>query len=96
MSIMIDGGLGLNQDKQLFGARVVSKTLDYLINSGGSMMGPAPFDKQTFGAAVVSGTLDTMNAGNSMQERMSQSFGFQKSVLSSALNPVGALTDKIG
>lgn len=95
MTMTIDGGLGLSQDRQLFGAQVVSKTLDYMNNYGGSSS-PAPFDKETFGAAVVSKTLDYMNAGGSGMDRSSQSYDFQKSVLSSAYNPVGAITSKIG
>ncbi|GAB7022600.1 hypothetical protein [Salidesulfovibrio brasiliensis] len=95
MSMMIDGGLGLSQDKQLFGAQVVSKTLDYMNNYGGAASA-APFDKQTFGAAVVSKTLDYMNSGGTGMDRSSQSYDFQKSVLSAAYNPVGAITNKIG
>lgn len=69
------------EDRQLFGAQVVTKTLDYMNNQGGSGNSLAPVDKASFGAAVVAKTLDYMNSGNSHDNGMAQSYDFQKSVL---------------
>jgi len=77
---------------QIIGGEVISKTLDYMNNLGASQ--PAPFDKQTFGAAVVSKTLDYMNSNQNSWGRSSgfnADYDFQKSVLSAAYNPVGAV-----
>lgn len=82
-------------DKQIFGAQVVSKTLDYMNNSSGG--GFAPVDKQTFGAAVVSKTLDYMNSGSmggaGSAGGMSQTYNFSKDVLGAYTSGIGALAD---
>ncbi|GAB6178005.1 hypothetical protein JCM16814_28960 [Desulfobaculum senezii] len=70
--------------RQTFGAQVVSKTLDYMNQSGSSSPNPlAPVDKTTFGAQVVTKTLDFMNAkpfgGGSNSD-----YDFQKDVLQAA------------
>ena len=79
---MTIGGLGSSSafDQQTFGAAVVSKTFDYMNNSGGSSL--APVDKQTFGASLVTKTLNNMNPGASYDKSgMSQSYQFQTDVL---------------
>ncbi len=79
----ISGGVGstsTGMDQQLFNAQLVTKTLDYMNSSGSS---PAPVDKTSFEGALVSKTLDYMNpGGGSDKTGMSQSYNFQKDVLS--------------
>ncbi|MBN2139415.1 MAG: hypothetical protein JW718_00280 [Desulfovibrionaceae bacterium] len=79
-AISSSGGLASAMSRQTFGAAVVSKTLDYMNDAGGSSL--APVDKQTFGASVVSKTLDYMNT--SPAKGSSQSYDFQTSVLGGA------------
>lgn len=75
------GSLGMSLDQQTFGAQVVSKTLDYMNNSGSS---PVPTDQASFDGALVSKTLDYMNAGGGADKSgMAQSYNFQKDVLGS-------------
>jgi hypothetical protein len=81
---MAIGGLGGSSpfDQETFGAAVVSKTLDYMNNSGnGSSF--APVDKASAEGALVSKTLDYMNSGASAGDKtgMAQSYDFQTSVL---------------
>ncbi|NCD26303.1 MAG: hypothetical protein EOL86_12035 [Deltaproteobacteria bacterium] len=52
------------------------------------------WDRRTFGAAVVSTTLDYMNR-NENQNRMNNSYDFQKSVLGAAYTGKGTLADTI-
>jgi hypothetical protein len=80
-------------DKQTFGAAVVTKTLDYMNGQSSSGMDAAPVDKQTFGAAVVTKTLDYMNSGEGHDSGMAQSYDFQKSVLGSHADAIGALAN---
>lgn len=81
---MAIGGFGGSSpfDQQTFGAAVVSKTMDYMNNSGGGS-GFAPVDKASTGGALVSKTLDYMNSGSSSGDStgMAQSYDFQTSVL---------------
>ncbi|KAB1440281.1 hypothetical protein [Pseudodesulfovibrio senegalensis] len=73
--------LGNAMDQQTFGAQVVTKTLDYMNNSGSS---PAPVDKASAEGALVSKTLDYMNSGSGSDKTgMAQSYQFQKDVLGS-------------
>jgi len=78
------GGLGGNTpfDQETFGAAVVSKTLDYM-NDSGSGSSLAPVDKVSTEASLVSKTLDYMNPGASSEDKtgMAQSYDFQTSVL---------------
>lgn len=90
MSDMSIGGAGSSLGDQLFGARVVSKTLDTLNNTSG--MTAVPTDRQTFGAAVVGKTLDTMNA-NPPGGASDAGYGFQKDVLGAAASK--AIVDNI-
>ncbi|WP_147821872.1 hypothetical protein [Salidesulfovibrio onnuriiensis] len=78
----ISGGVGgASLGQQMFDAQLVSKTLDYMNNSGSS---PAPVDKASFDGALVSKTLDYMNqGGGSDKTGMSQTYDFAKDVLSS-------------
>ncbi len=77
----------------LFGAQVVSKTLDYM-NNQGSGSDYAITDKQSFGAAVVSKTLDYMNSGGSSGgSDMAQTYDFNKSVLSGYMSGIGQFAD---
>jgi len=87
------GSLASAMDKQTLGAEVVSKTLDYMNNSGSSSF--APTDKQTFGAAVVGKTLDYMNSGSGSHgaSDMSQTYNFSKDVLGAYTSGVGSLAD---
>jgi hypothetical protein len=85
----------MTRDRQMFGAQVVSKTMDYMNNQSGSSS-QAPVDGQTFGAAVVSKTMDYMNSGDNSGNGMSdmnQTYDFAKSVLSGYANGRGALAD---
>lgn len=85
----------VNMDRQMFGAQVVSKTMDYMNNQSGSSS-PGPVDGQTFGAAVVNKTMDYMNSGGNNAGGMSdmnQTYDFTKSVLSGYANGRGALAD---
>jgi len=81
---MAIGGFGGSSpfDQQTFGAAVVSKTLDYMNNSG-SGSGFTPVDKASAEASLVSKTLNYMNSGSSSgdQTGMAQSYDFQTSVL---------------
>ena len=81
---MAIGGLGGSTpfDQDTFGAAVVSKTLDYM-NDSGSGSGLAPVDKASTEASLVSKTLDYMNPGSSSADKtgMAQSYDFQTSVL---------------
>jgi len=81
---MAIGGLGGSSpyDQQTFGAAVVSKTLDYM-NDTGSGSSFAPVDKESAEASLVSKTLDYMNSGSSSADKtgMAQSYDFQTSVL---------------
>lgn len=81
---MAIGGLGGSSpfDQETFGAAVVSKTLDYMNNSGSSSSF-APVDKASAEGALVSKTLDYMNSGSSSGDKtgMAQSYDFQTSVL---------------
>ena len=81
---MAIGGLGGSSpfDQSTFGAAVVSKTLDYMNNSG-SGSNFAPVDKASAEASLVSKTMDYMNSGSSSgdQTGMAQSYDFQTSVL---------------
>ena len=105
---MIDsmGGSGFAaMSRQTFGAQVVSKTLDFMNNSGGSgggfsaSGGFAPVDKQTFGAGVVSKTLDNMNSGSGFGGSggfggsVGSDFDFQTSVLGAAFAGKGTIAD---
>jgi len=78
----ISSAYSMAMDQQTFGAQVVTKTLDYMNNSGQSL---APVDQQTFGAAVVNKTLDYMNSGGfgagAADGGMSQTYNFSKDVL---------------
>ena len=78
------GGLGGSTpfDQETFGAAVVSKTLDYM-NDSGSGSSLAPVDKVSAEASLVSKTLDYMNPGSSSADKtgMAQSYDFQTSVL---------------
>lgn len=78
--------------KQVFGAEVVSKTLDYMNNSGSSARAGAITDKQSFGAAVVSGTLDTMNSG-AMGGGKNNDYEFQKDVLAAGMIGKGGMVN---
>ncbi len=108
--VMIDsmGSSGFSaMSRETFGAQVVSKTLDFMNNSGGSgggfgaSGGFAPMDKQTFGAGVVSKTLNNMNSGNGFGGSGSNGFGgsvgsdfgFQTSVLGAAFAGKGTIAD---
>nr|WP_321256665.1 hypothetical protein [uncultured Pseudodesulfovibrio sp.] len=81
---MAIGGLGGSSpyDQQTFGAAVVSKTLDYM-NDTGSGSSFAPVDKESAEASLVSKTLDYMNSGSSSADKtgMAQSYDLQTSVL---------------
>ena len=108
---MIDsmGGSGFAaMSRDTFGAQVVSKTLDFMNNSGGSgggfgaSGGFAPVDKQTFGAGVVSKTLNNMNSGSGFGGAggskgfggsVGSDFGFQTSVLGAAFAGKGTIAD---
>jgi len=82
MTMAIGGFGGFSPfDQQTFGAAVVSKTMDYMNDQGGS--GFAPVDKASAGGALVSKTLDYMNSGPSTYDStgMAQSYDFQTSVL---------------
>lgn len=82
--------------KQVFGAEVVSKTLDYLNKSDSSGGFGAVTDKQTFVAAVVSGTLNAMNSGSLGGGGNSSDYGFQKDVLAAgALGKGGMVNGKV-
>ena len=100
------GGFGFAaMNRETFGAQVVSKTLEFLNNSGGSGGGFdssgrfAPVDKQTFGASVVSQTLNNMNSGNGFGGSkgfggsVGSDFGFQTSVLGAAFAGKGTIAD---
>lgn len=82
---MSELSIGMNSlrsglDQQTFGAQVVTKTMDYMNNSGNT---PAPVDKTSAEGALVSKTLDYMNSGSGSEKAgMSQSYDFQKDVLS--------------
>lgn len=67
-------------DSAVYGAQVVSKTLDYL--NGGSSYGTCDggYDAQTVGASVVSKTLDYMNNGGT-KNAVTNSYNFNKDVL---------------
>ncbi len=82
-------------DRQMFGAQVVSKTMDYLNNS--SSPGFAPMgatDKQTFGAQVVSKTMEYMNTGGGRDASgMSATYSFNKDVLGAYATGKGALAN---
>jgi hypothetical protein len=105
---MIDsmGGFGFAaMSRETFGAQVVSKTLDFMNNSGGGISGFdasgrfALADKQTFGAGVVSKTLENMNSGNGFGGSkgfggsVGSDFDFQTSVLGAAFAGKGAIAD---
>lgn len=81
-------------DRQLFGAEVVSKTLNNLNGDFGSSS-MSPVDRQSFGAAVVDNTLKLMNSGTGASNMggMSQTYNFAKDVLGGYMSGVGALTD---
>ncbi|BCS86866.1 hypothetical protein [Pseudodesulfovibrio sediminis] len=81
-------------DQETFGAAVVSKTLDYMNNSG-SGSSPAPVDQASAEASLVSKTLDYMNPGSSSDDKtgMAQSYDFQTSVLGA--HAKGAVIDTI-
>lgn len=93
MSINSLGGSSYGYGSDLFGAQVVSKTLDYM-NNQGSGNDYAITDKQSFGAAVVSKTLDYMNSGSgSGSSDMAQTYDFNKSVLSGYMAGKGQFAD---
>lgn len=75
--------------KEIFGAAVVSRTLDNLNNTRNR---PAPIDKESFGAAVVSQTLDNLN-NNSSTYVSGADYQFQKDVLAAAYNGKGTIVD---
>ena len=70
-------------DRQSFGAKVVSGTLDAL--NGKSPSAAAPVDRQSFGAAVVSGTLDAMNT-DPVSGKTDPDYDAQKKVLAARNN----------
>ncbi len=78
--------------KEMFGAQVVTATLDKLNKS---QKQPAPVDKASAEAAVVSQTLDNLN--NSKPTEVSGAdYNFQKDVLSAAYEGKGTLVDSKG
>lgn len=78
-------------DKQLFGAQVVTATLDAM-NGVGTAQSMAPTDKQTFGAAVVKTTLDYMNSGG-LGGGKNSDYDFQTKVLEGGLAAKGVMFD---
>ncbi len=78
------------EDRQLFGAQVVTKTLDYMNNQGGSGNTLAPVDKASFGAAVVAKTLDYMNSGG-LGGGGNSDYDFQTKVLEGGLAAKGRM-----
>jgi len=93
---MAIGGFGASSpfDQDTFGAAVVSKTLDYMNNSGSGST-PAPVDQSSAEAALVSKTLDYMNPGSSSNDKtgMAQSYDFQTNVLGA--HAKGVVVDSI-
>lgn len=97
MAFNVGGSGGMGGMGDVFGAQVVSKTLDYMNSQGGGTgIAFAPLDKQTFGAQVVSKTLDYMNSPGFGMRSGTADYDFQTSVLSAAYNPVGRIWDAWG
>lgn len=83
-------------DQAVFGAQVVSKTLDYLNGRSGSDDSGAINSREEFGAAVVSKTLDYMNNGATSKKSggygsVSDSYNFNMDVLGSYFLGKGAI-----
>lgn len=74
---------------QLFGAAVVSKTMDYMNKTPSQDL--APVDRESFGAAVVSKTFDYMNAKPT--NSLNNSYSFQNDVISGYIS--GKITGQL-
>ncbi len=83
--------------KSIIGGEIVSQTLDKL--NDGSYVGCDDDSPECVGASVVTKTLDYLNSGKkknsaaSAQQAMSDSYNFNKDILSAVYAPKGALTD---
>ncbi|MFH1033719.1 MAG: hypothetical protein V1806_04365 [Pseudomonadota bacterium] len=84
------------EDKQTFGAQVVSSTLDMMNNSGDSQDLGSITDKKTFGAAVVSKTMDYLNNKKDSSSGASGSlYELNKNVLGSYYGGTGGITNTV-